>query len=297
MAETFKFSEQLLQAVSELNLKARRNVSALLAGNYRTAFRGSGMQFKDFRHYEPGDDIRHMSWPVTARTRRPTIKTYEEERELDVVIAIDVSGSSLFGYRGVRKLDMYAELSALLSLAAIRSGDNAGVLLFNEKPGFYLPPRRSRNQVMVGLGQLLGCEMQGARSDLRSALSFLQGVLKNKALILILSDFLVPEFETELRALSKKHELVLLHGFDDAERGMNLHGVHEIWDPETGEIFLLDGNSRQTRRLLADFHIKLSNRLEDLARRSRADYLTLSVEDDYLQRLVHFFRRRGPSRL
>jgi uncharacterized protein (DUF58 family) len=291
------FSDDLLRAVAELQLKAKRNVTALLAGNYRSAFRGSGMQFKEFRHYEPGDDIRHMSWPVTARTGRATVKTFEEERELNVMLMVDVSGSSLFGMTPKRKIDMYAELVALIGLAAIRSGDNVGLLLYNEAPVLYLPPKRTRDQVLTAISHVLSQPLRGTRSQFAPALNHLQSVLKQRALIIALSDFWVPPFDRELTQLARRHELVLLHCYDDAERGAGLEGVYEICDPETGELLLLDAGSKKVKRSLAEHHTRLTNDLEDLCRRSRADYLTLSVEDDYFQRLVHFFHRRGPSRM
>jgi uncharacterized protein (DUF58 family) len=292
-----KFSEDLLRAVAELDLKAKRNVTALLAGNYRSAFRGSGMQFKEFRHYEAGDDIRHMSWQVTARTGRATLKTYEEERELDVILMVDVSGSSLFGFSRKRKLDMYAELVALLGLAALRSGDNMGLLLFNDKPQWFLPPKRTRDQVLIAALRILEQPARGTRSDLRAALLYLNSVAKHRSLVIVLSDFWMPPFEKELQLVAKKHEMILLHCYDDAERGLGISGVFEAWDPESERFFLLDTNSKKVRGALSEHHTHLSNSLEELSRTSRADYLCLSVEDDYLQRLVHFFRRRGPARL
>ncbi len=292
-----EFSQELLKAVAELELKAKRNVTALLAGNYRTAFRGSGMQFKEFRHYEPGDDIRHMSWQVTARTGRATIKTYEEDRDLDVILVVDVSGSSLFGLTKKRKLDMYAELVALVGLAALKSGDNVGLLLFNDGPQMYLPPKRSRQQVLASVAHILSQPARGKRSDLASTLVQLRGYAKSRALIVVFSDFWVPPFETELSKLARKHEIVLLHCYDDAERGSSLNGVFDVCDPETGSFFLLDGNSTRTKKLLSEQHTHLTNELETISDRSRADYLSLSVEDDYLQRLVNFFRRRGPARV
>lgn len=290
-------TEDILRAARELTIRARRNMTALLAGNYRSAFRGSGMSFKEFRHYEPGDDIRHMSWAVTARTGRATIKVFDEERELDVVLMVDVSGSSVFGIAGKRKIDMYAELVALVGLAALRSGDNMGLLLFSDKPELYLPPRRTRDQVLVALTQLLKQPLTSAKSDLRAPLQYAQNVLRNRSLILIVSDFLAPSFENELKAMSAKHEIILLHCFDDAERGAKLDGIYEVCDPETGEYYLLDGASKRTRQALALHQAKLRGSLDALCRSSRADYINLSVEDDYLRKLIQFFRRRGPSRL
>lgn len=255
------------------------------------------MQFKEFRHYEAGDDIRHMSWPVTARTGRATVKVFEEERELDILLMIDVSGSSLFGIGAKRKIDMYADLAALIGLAGVRSGDNVGALFFNDQSGLYLPPARSRSQVLVTLTHLLNQPLKDQASDLRPALLHAESVLRNRSLILVLSDFLVPDFEQELRLLSRRHEVILLHCFDDAERGMGLKGVFEVRDPETGEYWLLDGNSPTTRRQLAEYQVRLSHKLEDVSRKARADYLCLSLKDDYFQRMVQYFRGRGPARV
>lgn len=286
------FSQDLLRAVAELEIRARRNVTALLAGNYRSVFRGSGMAFKEFRHYEPGDDIRHMSWTVTARTGRATIKTYEEERDLDVVLMVDVSGSSIFGNSKKRKIDMYAELTALIGLAAIHSGDNFGLLLFTNQPLIFLPPRRGRTQVMLALDHLLKQPLNGKASDLGPALNFIKKNLRHRSLVIVASDFLMPSFEREFIYTAKRHELLCLHCFDDAERGSAIEGVYEIWDPETGEFLLLDANSSRTRRALAEYQTQLQNNLEELCNRSKADWLSLSVEDDYLQRLVRYFKTR-----
>lgn len=292
-----QFSRDVIEKVAQLNLQARRRVSALLGGDYRSAFRGSGMQFKEFRHYAPGDDIRHMSWPVTARTGRATLKVFEEERELQVCLLVDVSGSSLFGSSGRRKVDMYAELVALLGLAAVKSRDNVSVLFFNDKPGEYIPPRNTQTHVLRAVTSLLGHPLQGCRSDLRPALSYALNLLKQRGLVIIISDFLVPEFSTELAAAGRRHELVLLHCFDDAERGSGLDGVFEAWDPESGGYYLLDAATPALRRELARAHVLQQSDLEETCRRCRADLLNLSVQDDYLQRLVQFFRRRGPARL
>lgn len=290
------FREKLLQAVSQLEIRSRRNIASLLSGDYRSTFRGSGMQFKEFRHYEPGDDIRHMSWPVTARTGKATLKIYEEERELNVLMLVDVSGSTLFGDSQRRKADMFAEIAALIGLAAVRSGDPVSMMLFSDDVKAYLPPRRTTDHVRICMLKLLEQDRVRARSDLRPALAFAQRVLKVRSLILVLSDFLVPPFDSDLAAVSKRHEVIMLHGFDDAERGGSLSGVYPVWDPETGEYLLLDGNSARTRRLLAEHQTGLVNSLQRLGRTCGADYLSLSVEDDYLKRLVSFFRRRSPRR-
>jgi len=283
---------EVLRAVAELDLHARRNITSLLAGNYTTPHRGSGMQFKEFRHYEPGDDIRHMSWAVTARTGKATVKLFEEERELDVLVLVDTSGSSLFS----RKIDMYRDLMALLGLAAIKAGDNSGLLFFDTKPGLYLPPRRTRDQVMVSLVEIDKLKLQGHRSDLAAALRFAQAVIKNRTLIFIISDFLVPPFQEELRILSRRHQLVLLHCYDELEEGKMKHGVYESCDPETGEFFLLDGNSPTTRLALIEHQKELRSQLRSGARNCGGEFLSLNVHEDYLQHVVRYFALRGLRR-
>lgn len=288
-----KWDERLLEAVARLTIRARRNVASIVTGNYRSAFRGSGMQFKEFRHYEPGDDIRHMSWTVTARTGKATVKTYEEERELNVVLLVDTSGSSLFK----NKAEMFAELTSVIGLAAIESGDRLGFLFFSDEPGVYLPPKRSRDQLSVAVSSLLAEPKMGRKSDLRPALKFLSEVLKQRSIVIVISDFWLPEFEQELIPLSRRHEIILLHCFDDAERGDLPSGVHESWSPEGNVSFLLDTSSDRLSKKLAERHTSLVNDLESVGRRNQADYLSLSHQDDYLKRLILFFRHRGPSRV
>ncbi len=297
MAPALHFTEEILKAANELEIRARRNVTALLSGNYRSAFRGSGMQFKEFRHYEPGDDIRHMSWAATARTGKATLKVYEEERELDVVIAVDVSGSSLFGMSKKSKIQVYGELLALLGLAAIHSGDNLGAFFFSDQPQKFLPPSRTRQSLLVALRELLMQPLEGRKSDLRAPLRYLDKLLPHRTILILISDFLFPDFQNELLRLAKRHEVILVHCYDDAERGLGLKGVYEVADPETGEIYLLDGNSQKIRHDLAKYQVELRTKLETICQNTRADYLSLSLEDDYVRRLIQFFRSRGPARV
>lgn len=291
-----KFREALLRAADQLELSSLRRLSALLSGHYPSPFQGSGMQFKDFRPYQFGDDIRHMSWQVTARTGHPTLKTYEEDRELNIIVMVDVSGSSLFGISERRKIEMYQELVALLGLAASKTNDNFGTLFFDNQPLLYIPPRKSRSHVLLALSKLQSLALEGRKSDLRPSLRYLSRFLKTPSLVLILSDFLTPPFEDELKTLSTKHEVVLVHCFDDAERGSILKGVYEGRDPETGEFYLVDGNSLELQRGLLNQFTKLSMSLEQTARDTKSDYLPLSVQDDYLQRVVRHFKSRGASK-
>jgi uncharacterized protein (DUF58 family) len=290
-------SQRLRRAAETLEIRTRRHVTALLSGNSRSPFRGSGMQFKEFRHYEQGDDIRHMSWPVTARTGRATIKIYEEDRERDVVLLVDTSGSALFSSQRGSRLEMFSDLVAVLGLSAVQGGDKFGVLHFSNKPVEFRPPRRNREQVLGAALKLLDLSPEGQPSDLRTTLSFLQTALKNRAILFVISDFNLPDFRRELVALSRRHEVILLHAFDDWEQGRALPGgIVEAWDPETQKFWLLDTSSRSTRQILEQGYAQKVSYLNEVARLSRADYLGLCLLDDYLKKLVHFFHRRALGR-
>ncbi len=288
-----KIRPDVLKLVPELEIRARRMLPALTSGNIRSRFRGSGMQFREFRPYEFGDDIRHMSWSVTARTGHPTLKTFEEERDLNIVLLVDVSGSTLFSFNHLKKRDMILEAVALLSLGAVKNQDNVGLLLFDETHLDYLPPKRTREQVRIILHKLSNFDCKNRKSDLRPALKYLSQVLKAPSLVIVLSDFLIPDFEKEFKTMASRHEFLLMHCYDDAERGMGLKGIYEVCDPETGEFLILDGKDPEVVNHLSKRSMETSQTLERLTQNTRSDYLTLSTQDDYLKRMVHFFRERS----
>jgi len=287
--------EAILRAAAEIEIRARRRLVALLSGHYLSPFRGAGMEFKEFRRYEPGDDLRHMSWAVTARTGRPTVKVFDEERELDVVVAVDVSGSAGLGIVK-RRVDAYADLMALLGLAALYADDKVGFFFFDERPCGFLPPKRTRAQLLGALTQLLSQKLEGRRTDIAAPLISLDRLLKNPTLVIVLSDFLSPDFRTALVALGRRHEVVLMHCFSDVERGASLSGVHLVRDPETGASTVLDAGSKRVRGILRNAHAALKTRLENDCAAARADYHSVNIDEDYVRNVAHYFRARGPLR-
>lgn len=288
---------EILQAASQLEIRAKNRMSSVLEGSTLTAFRGSGMQFKEFRPYEPGDDIRHMSWSVTARTGRATVKVFEQERELDVVLMVDTSGSSLLGSSSKKKIDMYAEVVAMIGLSALGAGDNFGLILFNDTVASYLPATHTRDQVRIALTQLLAETPAGKKSNIVNAVEFAARALPHRSLTMILSDFWAPPFEEALSVATRRHEFILLHGYDDLEKGPEPGHLHEFQDPETGDTYIIDGRSRRTQREVQKVFVQHRTEVESIAERTRSSCLSLSVEDDYVQRLVLFFEQRGPTRL
>lgn len=284
------FNDKLLRAAAQIELRPRRRAAALLSGNFRSAFRGTGMHFKEFRSYELGDDIRHMSWQVTARTQKATVKVYEEERELNAVVLADVSGSALVGAERKQKRDFFAEVTALIGLAATKAGDPFSLFLFTDAVKAYFPPKRTKSHIRSCLSRLSSERYLGSQTDLRPVLLRARQALKSRSLIYILSDFEGPPFEAELRALAARHEVTLIHGTAPIEKGETLDGVYPSFDPETGESLLVDGGSRSVRESLKEISKGSENQLRKMAQLAGVEYLALSVEDDYLNQLVTFFR-------
>lgn len=292
MTASFHFRTELLHAIELIELHSRKRLASTYIGNDESPYRGSGMQFKEFRQYEYGDDTRHISWNATAKTGKTTLKIYEEEREINLFVLVDTSGSSLFGSGARRKIDMYSEVVALLAMAALKANYRFGTLFFDTQVRHFTPPTRGKDQILSSLNHLITLDLDKKQSDIRPALSFCQRLLTHRTLLVILSDFLMDSFETELLSMGTKHELIILQGYDDSERLLSSRGVSEICDPETGSFFLLDSESSFFRKAITSYYADFTNRLEQIARNCQADFLPLSVQDDYLQRLVQFFSGR-----
>ena len=287
--------EAVLKAVAQLELNTRRKLSSLLPGDRRSILRGTGMQFSEFRPYEYGDDVRHISWSVTARTQRPTVKIYEEERELNIVLAVDTSGSSLTG-SGARRQGQFAEITMALGLSALGAGDRVSLLGFASTPRWFLPARRSRPQFLAAVTRLLQENLLGNPSDLRHTLLYLKRRLKHPSLVVILSDFLVPPFGPELLTLTRRHDVLLVQGYEDSEKGVLPRFVMDASDPETKRSFLVDGLSPGTKNRLADIFFQHRENVAKTSLASGAGYVCLSRQDDYLRRLILFFKNRGHAR-
>jgi len=292
MNASFHFRPELLHAIELLEFHSRKRLASAYTGNDESPYRGSGMQFKEFRQYEFGDDIRHISWSTTARTGKTQLKLYEEEREINVFMLVDTSGSSLFGSTQRKKIDMYSEVLALMSMASLKANFRFGALFFDTEVREYIPPTRDKDEILSSLNHLISLNLDKRQSDIRPALQFCGQLLKHRTLVIALSDFLMAPFSSELVSLGSKHELILLQGYDDSERLLSSRGVFEVCDPETGEFYLLDSESGVFRKTLANYYSGFTAQLEELARACQADFLPLSVQDDYLQRLVYFFRGR-----
>lgn len=287
---------ELLAQVRRLTIRSRRAVEEVFSGAYRSAFRGQGLEFAEVREYVPGDDIRSIDWNVTARAGRPFVKRFEEERELTVVVALDLSGSLAFGSRTRAKRDAAAEAGALLALAAARNRDRVGLLLFTEQVELYLPPGKSRSRALRIARELLAFEPKGKGTDVAGALGFLHRVLRRRSVVFLLSDWRAASFDRPLSLLARKHDVVALEVADPLERESPSRGLLRIRDLETGKTAWVDASSRAARGAWRATVARRAKELDQVFRRAGVPRLSLDADRPVAPVLIRYFERRAAAR-
>ncbi|KYG67970.1 DUF58 domain-containing protein [Bdellovibrio bacteriovorus] len=283
---------EVLKKVKLLEINTRKLVNNLFAGEYHTAFKGQGMTFADFREYVPGDDVRSISWPLTARTGKPYIKTFEEERELTLILAVDVSGSSDFGTGPYFKGEVMTHMAALLAFSAVKNNDQIGLLLFSDQVEHFVPPKKGRGHVHRLLRDLFYYQPKSHRTKLSQGFSYLQGVLKKRATIFVFSDFMDQGFDQSLRLLGRKHDVVACVVNDAAEYSLPKMGVIEVQDAETGEVITVDTSSEAFRTQYEEAVQKNKEQRDRLLRLSQVERVDVRSSEDYVNPLVAFFKKR-----
>ncbi len=283
---------EVLKKVKMLEINTRKLVNNLFAGEYHTAFKGQGMTFADFREYVPGDDVRSISWALTARTGKTFIKTYEEEREMTLILAVDVSGSTDFGTGAYFKGEVMTHLAALLAFSAVKNNDQIGLLLFSDQVEHFVPPKKGRGHVQRLLRDLFYFKPKSHLTKISSGLTFLQGAIKKKATIFVFSDFIDQSFEQSLRLLGKKHDVVACVVNDGAEYSLPVMGVVEVQDAETGEILTVDTSSSRFRDEYENAVKKRKEERDRLLRLSQVERVDVNSAKDYVDPLVAFFKKR-----
>ena len=283
---------EILKKVKLLEIRTRKIVNNVFAGEYHTVFKGQGMTFAEFREYVPGDDVRSISWTLTARTGKPYIKKYDEERELTVLLAVDVSGSTDFGSGEYFKGEVMAHLSALLAFSAVKNKDQVGLLLFSDQVEHFVPPGKGRGHVHRILRDLYYHKPRHHKTDLRVAFQHLQAATKKRATIFVISDFMAEGYDQSLRQLGRKHDVVALVVRDRLERDLPDLGVVDMQDAETGEILTVDTSSVEFR---VAFNREVKKRSEDrdrLLRQSQIDRVDVDSSGSFVDPLIDYFRRR-----
>lgn len=284
---------ELVKKVKLLELQARKKVNNLFIGEYHSAFKGQGMTFSEFREYVPGDDVRTIAWPLTARTGKVYIKKHDEEREMTVIVAIDVSGSQDFGSRKYFKGEVAAHVAALLSFAAIGNKDSVGLVLFSDQVELFIPPKKGRAQVLRILRDIYYHKPVSRGTDISGALNHLLMVLKKKAHIFVISDFLDKNFEGELRRLSKKHDTVAVVLEDQLESEVPAMGLVDFEDPETGDVVTVDTSSPVFQREYGKYIANVKSQRQIELRRAQVDTIAIRTDEDLVEPLLAFFKRRS----
>jgi uncharacterized protein (DUF58 family) len=282
-----------LQKVRRIRIRTRTILESGIVGSYHAVFKGRGMEFATVREYTPGDDVRSIDWNVTARMGAPYVKQYVEERDLSLLLLIDVSGSQSFGSRFLLKRDYAAELAAVLAFSAVANQDRVGAVLFSDRVESYVAPRRGQDHALRIVRDLLACEPAGRGTDLSVALRFARRSMKRRGIVALLSDFQDTGYDRALGILRARHDVIAFHLFDPCEAEMPAAGLVALRDPETGERRVVDTSDPEVRRRLRP--VALSEAAEAF-RRARVDSLPLSTAESYERPLAAFFKAREKRR-
>lgn len=292
--ETFPamIPSDVLKRIRQIQIRTRHLVADVFAGQYHSVFKGQGMEFQEVREYVPGDDIRAIDWNVTARMGHPFIKKYVEERELTVMLLVDISGSQHFGATAQSKKDLAAELAAVLAFAAIQNNDRVGLLLFSDEVEHYLPPRKGTRHVLRVIRDALYFKPRRKGTRLSEALAFLNRVTSRRCVCFVISDFIDQDFRPALTVAAKRHDLIAVTVGDERERVWPAAGLVEWEDAETGQRLLVDTGDRRVREALAQAQARRAEQRQELFRSSGVDHIGVTAGQPYVQALIRFFRMR-----
>ncbi|MDA7672573.1 DUF58 domain-containing protein [Akkermansiaceae bacterium] len=285
--------EEMMRQVRRLEIRARRLASETFSGDYHSSFKGAGLDFDEFREYQPGDEIRFIDWNVTARMQETYIRKFREERELSVVIVVDVSGSTDFGSDRLSKRERAAELTALMGFSARYNGDKVGLLLFSKGPELYLPPRKGGKTVIRAIREVLSAQPEDPQTSVTSACEFLHQTLKRKSLIFFISDFIDWGFEKTLGSLAQQHDVVALSLTDPLEEDIPAVGKVQFRDPETGFTTVVNTSNPNARMGLVKLSRRYREGLADFFKKRGIDHAVISTTENYLPSLHQLFQRRA----
>ena len=285
-------STELLKKVRKIEIRTKALSQQIFAGEYHSAFKGRGMAFSEVREYQYGDDVRFIDWNVTARLNHPYVKIFEEERELTVMLLIDVSGSNLFGTRNEFKADLITELAAVLSFSAINNNDKVGVIFFSDRVEKFIPPKKGRSHILRIIRELVDYKPSQVKTDLAEPLRYLTNAIKKKCTAFVISDFVNCDFEQALKIASEKHDIVALHVMDRGESQLPDLGLMQLKDSETGKYVLTDTSDRLTCMAYEHWWKKQQENNAELFRKVGVDVAELYTDRDYVKELIALFKRR-----
>lgn len=285
-------TKELLKKVRKIEIKTKGLSKNIFAGEYHSSFKGRGMAFSEVREYQYGDDIRSIDWNVTARFNNPYIKIFEEERELTVMLLIDISASGMFGSEQIKRNYM-AEVAAVLAFSAIQNDDKIGVIFFSDKIERFIPPKKGRKHILFIIRELLACKPDSKKTDIGMALKFLNNTVKKKSTVFILSDFISSDFTKPLKITAYKHDISGLFIYDELEKELPNVGIINAFDPETGKNFWINTSSKKQRNKYKNWWHEHENNLKQTLNKSKVDLVKLPTNVDYVKPLVQFFKKRA----
>ena len=286
-------TKEILKKVRKIEIKTRRLSDHIFSGEYHTSFKGRGMTFSEVRQYQYGDDVRAIDWNVTARYNEPFVKVFEEERELTMMLMVDISGSESFGTKNQLKRDMVTEIAATLAFSATQNNDKIGLLLFSDQIELFIPPKKGKSHVLRIIRELIEFESKSKKTDLSQALKYLSSVLKKKAIVFLISDFMVKDYEHTLKIASKRHDVTGIRVFDQREESIPNIGIVNMLDAETGETLLVDTTSKKVRMDYEKYHRENVNYFKDIFSKCGAGTMSSRVDESYVTKLLGYFKARN----
>jgi uncharacterized protein (DUF58 family) len=286
-------TKELLKKVRKIEIKTRRLSDHIFGGEYHSTFKGRGMTFSEVRQYQYGDDVRNIDWNVTARYSEPYIKVFEEERELTMMLMVDVSGSELFGTEQQFKNEVVTEIAATLAFSATQNNDKIGLILFSDKVELYIPPKKGRSHVLRIIRELIEFKPESKQTDIAEALKFMRNVMKKKAIVFVLSDFMADDYKQTMKIVSKKHDVTGIRVYDKREEEIPNLGMVQMQDEETGELMLVNTSSKKVRLNYGKFYHEKVEYYKESFTKSGAGVIDCRVDESYVKKLLGYFKRRG----
>ncbi|WP_264559961.1 DUF58 domain-containing protein [Flavobacterium sp. N2270] len=286
-------TKEILKKVRKIEIKTRRLSDHIFSGEYHTSFKGRGMTFSEVRQYQYGDDVKSIDWNVTARTNEPYVKVFEEERELTMMLMVDCSGSEIFGTKNQFKSEIITEIAATLAFSSTNNNDKVGLILFSDQIELFIPPKKGKSHVLRIIRELIEFQPKSRKTDLAQALKFLSSVMKKKAIVFLISDFMVNNYEKTLKIAAKKHDLTGIRVYDEREKSIPNLGIVNMLDAESGEIMLVDTNSKSVRLAYEKEYADNVKYFSEMFSKSGAGVLSSRVDESYVTKLLGYFKARN----
>lgn len=286
-------TKELLKKVRKIEIKTRRLSDHIFGGEYHSTFKGRGMTFSEVRQYQFGDDVRNIDWNVTARYNEPYVKVFEEERELTMMLMVDFSGSKLFGTVEQFKIEVVTEIAATLAFSATQNNDKIGLILFSDEVELYIPPKKGRSHVLRIIRELIEFQPKSKLTNVAEALKFLSNVMKKRAIVFVLSDFIADDYQNTLKIASGRHDVTGIRVYDKHEESIPNLGMVQMIDEETGESILVNTTSKKVRNNYTKYYREKVDYFKDSFKKSGAGIIDCRVDESYVKKLLGYFKTRG----